>query len=172
MLWLAADSQPARQEKPRQLPDSLNHHQRRTRAPKWTSQGDHTELLPLQCRWGPRNTLPLKTKLRRRVGYIGIRVGEAAHPGPSCVAHDGWEWSSGEEEMPETQRKKRPKKRTHKKGCFAHARKAARSRAKKVRHVIALKKSFFEGLRGAPMSKSGFTHSDAATFDYGVWKDV
>ena len=60
-----------------------------------------------------------------------------------------------------------------KKGLLAHARRAARrSRAKKVGHVIALKKSFFEGLRGAPMSKSGFTHCEDQTFDHGVWKDV
>ena len=34
----------------------------------------------------------VKTNLRRRVGYIGIRVGEATHSGPSCAAHmpGGW----------------------------------------------------------------------------------
>ena len=78
-------------------------------------------------------------------------MGEAAHPGPSGEGIDVADWSSSDEEdLVEAQREKRRNKRGQQRHeVFARARKAVRkSRAKKVGHVVALKNSFFQGLKG------------------------
>lgn len=133
--------QPEACDKGAGLPNSLNHQERRRVRVIWEEPKSPQQALKIKwkkrTKWIPRRSLTLKTKLRRRTGFSGIRVGEATHPGPAENIF-GWE-SSGEEEVLETERKKGAKKRTPKKGLLAHARKAARrSRAKKVDHVIAL----------------------------------
>ena len=45
---------------------------------EWWKQ-DHQETLDSNKKW--------ETEWKPQWGYIGIRVGEATHPGPSCAAH-------------------------------------------------------------------------------------
>ena len=113
---------------------------------------------------------------KQPLGPTGMRVGEAAHPGPSGDSGEGIDvadWSSSDEEdLVEAQREKTRNKRGQQKhGAFARARKAVRkSRAKKVGHVVALKNSFFQGLKGDATEPN--VHVDEPMFSQKDWQDL
>ena len=105
-----------------------------------------------RSKWIPRRGLPFKTKLRRRTGFCGIRVGEATRPGPPENILD-WESSSEEEVGPH-----QPGPQA---GILARIRKR-QSRAKKVGHMVTLKPQFFKGLKAA--TPNATTHTSSAVF--------
>ena len=71
------------------LPKSLNHQERRSVRVIWEEPKSPQQALMVKWKkrttWIPRRSLTLKTKLRRRSGFSGIRVGEATHPGPAEI---------------------------------------------------------------------------------------